>query len=216
MLSIPAPNTVIYAITGLKLFIEPNPLSEQVLFATDVKHKYNPWITKQQVGTTTGQTVTSTTGTWIEVTTRRWKKRAFDSVRVNVNAWFRLEDQLFYTESGASVIEQKTLDERLSEAYDTIETQYKAVDVSPNRDGIIMMTFANGYKVSIDDYEKLSIVEKRNLAKTTTPIEKNAASLVKQPEQTTTIIPTWAKAGVIVLGVAVVGIGGYQLIKRTT
>ncbi|MBB3840756.1 hypothetical protein FHS57_004776 [Runella defluvii] len=214
MLSIPASNTVIYAITGLKLFTEPNPLSEQVLFATDVKNKYNPWITKQQVGSTTGNSVKTSTGTWIEVTTRRWKKRAFDSVRVNINAWFRLEDQLFYTETESNVIEQKTLDERLAEAYDTLEPQYKAVDVYTNREGITMLTFGNGYKVSIEDYEKLSLVEKKNLAKKAEPIVSQIVPNTTNTNVKSATIPTWAKALLVVVGVTGIGIGFYQLFKK--
>lgn len=215
-MSIPASNTLIYAITGFKPFAEPVKTSAPVLFANDAKGRYSAWLTGQPVGFTTGKVISNSTGTWVELITREWKKRAFDWIRIDRTAWFRVEDGFFYDETGAKAVAETSLKTRLSEAYDSLDKQYHAVETYTNDAGKTMLVFSNGNRVSLEEYEKLSLLEKRNYA-----IPKAQNGIVSsdpttpKPETQTNKLPTWAIALLIALGVSGLGLLGYSIFKTS-
>lgn len=204
-----------YAITGFRLFADPVQTSAPVLFASDAKGKYSAWLTGQPVGFTTGNTISNSTGTWVELITREWKKRAFDWIRVNRNAWFRVEDGKFYDETGAKEVAKKSLQTKLSEAYDSLDKQYHAVETYTNDVGATMLVFANGNRVELEEYAKLSLIEKRNYAlpKVQSGIVGNPDTTPK-PEPKADSLPSWAIALLITLGVSGLGFLGYSIISK--
>lgn len=215
-MTVPISNTLIYAITGFKLFAEPVKTSAFVLFANDAKGGYSAWLTGQPVGFTTGKVISNTTGTWVEVITREWKKRAFDQIRVDRTAWFRVDDGLFYDETGANAVAEKSLQTRLSEAYDSLDKQYHAVETYTNDAGKTMLVFSNGNRVSLVEYEKLSLLEKRNYAIPKTQSGITATDPAPKPENQTNKLPTWAIALLIALGISGLGLLGYSIIFKSS
>lgn len=212
-MSVPASNTLIYALTGLKLFAEPDNLSEPIFFATDRKGEYRPWQLKDPVGFTTGSVISTAKGTWVELVTRVWKQRAFDRIRVDRTAWFRYEDQKIYTEDTSAIVDKQSLETRLLEAYDSLDKKYYATETYTNDAGKIMLVFANENRVTLDEYEKLSLIEKRNYAipKTQAGIAVNDPTTPKSEEKSS--LPAWAIGGLIALGVGFLGFLGYTLTK---
>ncbi|WP_028525611.1 hypothetical protein [Runella limosa] len=220
-----------------RVFADSSTKSEMIPYATDTKGQSRAWQANDPIGNATGILVSNSEGVWVEVKTRAWVRQklskntpkgvwfipglniaaaaitsvAEEWIRVEKNAYVKEGD--FFTNETRVENEYAVIERKVAQDAAVLETKYRPTKIFKDDDGVWSVQLPNGYVTSVTKYGQLSLAERKNIALSIEAAPMGKAEITKQPELTTTI-PTWAKAVLLVLGVAVVGIGGYQLLKK--
>lgn len=231
-------NTPIFAKrANIQVYTQADTKSNLLLFATDTKNTSRDWQTGDSIGNATGIVQNTNEGVFVEVITRQWVKQKLSNntpkglffipgvnviaaaVTSTASEWIRVETKAYvkegdyYTNDQRAENERATIERRAVEAYDTLGTEYQAQEIYKNDAGVWTLKFANGYRIALEDYEKLSLIEKRNIAVNV----KNLQSGITVGDPSTTpqksSFPAWAIGGLIALGVGFLGFLGYTLTK---
>lgn len=232
-------NTPLFAKNAsTRVFVDSSTKAEQVEYATETKGQSRPWQANDPIGNATGTLISNGEGNWVEVKTRVWvrQKLAKNTPKgvwfipgVNIAAaaitsvteeWIRVEkiayvkDSDFFTNDIREETEYAAIERKVIQYSEALPTEYRPTSIFKNDEGVWSLKLPNGYVSSVTKYSQLTLLERKNIALAIEAPKGEVSKIAKQPETTSFVIPTWAKALLLVVGVTGIGIGFYQLSKK--